>query len=114
MRSVRLNLWILAPEMGISNIAVSCSTVGSRATSTKLGGNGSSGATGGSVSGPTSINGRSWIRTSRWNRWAGRRSRYVNQGDSIWSLIANWLEVGIVIQKVVELGKFSAPATAGP
>jgi hypothetical protein len=38
----------LAPEKGISNIEVSCSTVGSRNESKNLGGIGSSGFTGGS------------------------------------------------------------------
>jgi hypothetical protein len=39
---------VLAPEKGISNIEVSCSTVGSRNESKNLGGIGSSGFTGGS------------------------------------------------------------------
>ena len=57
MRSVRLNLWVLAPENGISNIEVSCSTVGSRAASKNLGDIGSSGFTGGSGLGMTSMMG---------------------------------------------------------
>src|SRR4029077_13672890 len=48
MRSVRLNLWVLAPEIEISNIEVSCSAVGLRAASKNEGGNGSSGSTDGS------------------------------------------------------------------
>jgi hypothetical protein len=57
MRSFRLNLWVLAPENGISNIEVNCSTVGSRAASKNLGSIGSSGFTGGRGSGMTSIMG---------------------------------------------------------
>ena len=57
MRSVRLNLWVLAPEKEISNIEVSCSAVGLSAASKKEAGNGSSGFTGGSGSGITSIMG---------------------------------------------------------
>src|SRR5260221_3566747 len=47
MRSFRLNLWVLAPEIAISNIEVSCSAVGLRAASKKLSDSGSSGFTGG-------------------------------------------------------------------
>ena len=53
MRSVRLNLWVLAPEKGISNIEVNCSAVGSKTPSKKEIDNGLSGSTGGSGLGTT-------------------------------------------------------------
>src|SRR5260221_7680075 len=55
MRSFRLNLWVLAPEITISNIEVSCSAVGLRAASKKLSDSGSSGFTGGRGVGRSSM-----------------------------------------------------------
>jgi hypothetical protein len=102
-------LWVFAPEIGISNIAVSCSAVGSRALSKNESGNGSSAFTGRSGSGITSIIGGCGRRRGGLLRSRG----YVEYGSPVWRLDINASEVRIDVQVVGYRGELPAPAFAG-
>jgi len=81
----------LAPEKGISNIEVSCSTVGSRNESKNLGG--SSGFTGGSGSGSIMSMGGFGFGVGL----GVGLSCHVKQGYAVWSIDINPLKIRIVI-----------------
>jgi hypothetical protein len=113
MRSFRLNLWVFAPEKGISNIDVNCSTVGLRAASKKLSDSGSSGFTGGRGSGISTIIGGFGFGVGLGGGvgvgGGGVGSCYVEQGRPVRRVDVYPLQVRIVIQKIVYVSELAAP-----